>query len=136
MALLKRLARSRSLKTPFHLLAFILLALSIGAPVLHAWPISAPSVIKKSRFLSAGSGKGKALNCGYDPCGAEDEWSYHKLNLLRLRAKTENAVADAKRGQTSSPTAQDVGDTALIEDDGTIIMPPNKFNLKNQSVLF
>ncbi|MCI0488502.1 MAG: hypothetical protein L0229_18090 [Blastocatellia bacterium] len=79
--------------------------------------------------------------CGYDPRGAEKALLDHKANLLRAgRTKEFDALATeaAGGGRKSSfvgPRISSIGDIAVIEDDGTIVVPPSKFDLKNRSVL-
>lgn len=74
------------------------------------------------------------LNCGYDARGAEDELSNHKLNALR------RGEADYPRTmsllQKRRPSIDDTNDIALLQNDGTLVIPPAKFNLKNRSILF
>ncbi|HEY7545866.1 MAG TPA: nidogen-like domain-containing protein, partial [Blastocatellia bacterium] len=71
----------------------------------------------------------KRLGCGYDSSGAEDGFYNHQLNVRRLAREGFNLKA-------SAPEARDLGEIAVIEDDGSIVMPPNKFDLKNKSLLF
>jgi hypothetical protein len=68
------------------------------------------------------------LDCGYDPLGAEDGWYQHLINDRRLK---QSGIESA-----SAAEVYDAGDIAVIEDDGSIIIPPNKFDLKNKSILF
>jgi hypothetical protein len=68
------------------------------------------------------------LDCGYDRWGAEDGFYNHQLNSRRLAREGFNLAA--------APRVADAGDIAVIEDDGSIVMPPNKFDLKNRSLLF
>jgi len=82
-----------------------------------------------SRFSSA------AFNCGYDPEGAIDEWLGHKSNLLR-RSKRDGSVSSEAIFSAAGPTVTDVGDIAVMEDDGTVVYSPIRFNLKNSSILF
>jgi hypothetical protein len=75
-----------------------------------------------------------SFDCGYDPRGAEDGFYAHTLNALRSsRLKANNALLS---GQISGPIAENVGDVAVIEDDGSIVVPPNNFNLKKRSLVF
>ena len=76
----------------------------------------------------------RSFACGYDPRGAEEEFYAHRLNALRSRL----AARDGTRLPTAQgfgPAAENVDDVAVIEDDGSIVVPPNKFNLKKRSVL-
>lgn len=96
------------------------------------WPYgrSADSSVRKSasRFASP------VFNCGYDPDGATDEWLVHKSNLLS-RSKSERSVSESILS-AAGPTVADIGDIAVMGDDGTVIYSPIRFNLKNSSILF
>jgi hypothetical protein len=72
-----------------------------------------------------------SFNCGYDPRGAEDGFYGHRLNTRRLKAN--NPLLS---GQSSGPIAKNAGDVAIIEDDGSIVVPANNFNLKKRSLVF
>lgn len=74
-------------------------------------------------------------NCGYDPNGAIDEWTSHKLNVLRRAKRVGRANINEFSGAEGIRT-EDSDDIALAEDDGTIVVSPNTFNLKNRSLLF
>ena len=69
--------------------------------------------------------------CGYDPSGAQDEWIYHASHL-----KTGMSGNAPQSSADSAPGVEDFGDTAVITDDGTIVAPPNNFDLKNKTVIF
>jgi hypothetical protein len=74
------------------------------------------------------------LNCGYDPYGAQEGFYNHQINLSRLhRKKAEKNISQIAE---SSLRVEHIGDVVLIEDNGTIVMPPNKFDLKNSSIIF
>jgi hypothetical protein len=75
------------------------------------------------------------FNCGYDPEGAADGWLAHKSNLFS-RSKANGSISSKSILSGAGPTITDVGDIAVIEDDGTVIYSPNRFNLKNSSILF
>src|SRR5918999_2152748 len=75
----------------------------------------------------------RAYHCGFDPAGAEEHRFTHELNLLRTKEISSRAARAAK---APGPRAQAVGDVAVIEDDGSIVMPPSKFDLKNRSFLY
>jgi hypothetical protein len=62
--------------------------------------------------------------------------SYDKLQALRLSKLKSYALTDAQAVKSSGPSLRDTGDIAIIEDDGTIVIPPSGFSLKNSSVLF
>ncbi len=76
---------------------------------------------------------GGQFDCGYDPRGAEDELSKHRLNALRLNKRVAALMTTAS---LSAPKVEDIGGTSIIEDDGTIILPPSKFDLNNNAVIF
>jgi hypothetical protein len=80
---------------------------------------------------------GRQFDCGYDSRGAEDEWHNHRLNALRLndRRAIRQGVSTTL-GRNRELQSKDVGDIAVIEDDGTIITSPSKFDLKKRSLLF
>lgn len=78
---------------------------------------------------------GRWLNCGYDPLGAVDELSIHRQNVLGLNKSVQNPRI-GPQARSAGPLAVDTGDTAVIEDDGTIVVPPTQFSLKKSSVLF
>ena len=77
---------------------------------------------------------GKSLDCGYDTRGAEDELSNHELHALRRGEPDYSRSLSAlqKRG----PSAEDISGIAVLQNDGTLVIPPAKFNLKNRSILF
>src|ERR1044072_4205707 len=105
-------------KTP-RLYAMALLTLCVISP---AFKVS-------SAGLNPTSQPEKRFVCGYDPGGAEDEWHNHKLNALRVnerRALSKDISAMARTN--AGLQAQDVGDIAVIEDDGTIVIPPSQFD--------
>lgn len=77
----------------------------------------------------------RQLNCGYDPRGAADEWSIHRLNAQGL-SRRDKDTGIGTRSFAFGPLAFDTGDTAVIEDDGTIVIPPAQFSLKKSSILF
>jgi hypothetical protein len=69
-------------------------------------------------------------HCGFDPQGADEAINNHLLNQKLLNHETMNLSA------TGFPQAQVQGNIAVIEDDGSLILPPNKFDLNNSSLLF
>jgi len=75
------------------------------------------------------------FNCGYDPDGATDELLIHKSNLLS-RSKSDHSVSSQSILSAAGPNVSTAGDIAVMEDDGTIIYSPIRFNLKNSSILF
>lgn len=79
---------------------------------------------------------GKRLDCGYDARGAEDELSNHRLNSLRRGEPDATRSVSISSLQNRGPSAEDISDTAVFQDNGTLVIPPAKFNLKNRSILF
>jgi hypothetical protein len=78
-----------------------------------------------------------ARMCGYDPVGAETESLRHQ-SRIRSRGGRSGSLpaADLARLSPEGPKVEDVGDVAVISDDGSIVLPPNKFDLKKRSLLF
>lgn len=70
------------------------------------------------------------FDCGFNPLGAAEELSQHQLHLLHLQKEKTQIITN------SSPSVTIAGDIALIEDDGSIIMQPNAFDMNKSSVLF
>jgi hypothetical protein len=68
--------------------------------------------------------------CGFNPLGAEDEISKHKLHRLNLQKEKSSLVA------SNLPRVSIVGNIAVIEDDGSIVMPANDFDMNKSSLLF
>ncbi|HKP84597.1 MAG TPA: hypothetical protein VJZ26_00790 [Blastocatellia bacterium] len=111
-------------------LALALCCVLVAAPALRAnndWQPPTTDGLRPVNLTRAGG----RFDCGYDPRGADDEIHKHHFNSFRLKSRL--APTDATN---VLPKAQDQGDVAVIEDDGTIIVPPNEFDLKNRSVLF
>lgn len=109
----------------------------ISSAVLLAILFGAFSVCEVGRAgdvdsRSAGESKMlQRLDCGYDPDGAPDEWISHRLNTLKRG--TPPALRAPLRAR---PSTSDVSGISVIEDDGTIVIPATKFDLKNSSILF
>jgi len=78
---------------------------------------------------------GPSFNCGYDPAGASDAWSSHRLNSLRVSRDAQVRQLSKHTNLNAARATQDFSGLATIEDDGSLIIPAAKFNLKNQSVL-
>lgn len=75
--------------------------------------------------------------CGFDSQGAEEEIYHHRLNALRSgRPGFDVRDFTAAAGPAALPMVEDVDDVAVIEDDGTLIVPPSKFDLNKKSLLF
>jgi len=104
--------------------AILAAALLAPFPGTHANP---PGARRFSSFSTP-------LDCGYDARGAEDELSNHKLHALRRgEADYSRPMSLLQKGR---PAVEDVNDIALLQNDGTLVIPPAKFNLKNRSILF
>jgi hypothetical protein len=73
-----------------------------------------------------------SLLCGYDPRGAEDQRLLSKQNS---KGRATRQPAHDSLPNHASATVEDVGDTAVITDNGTIVQPPNNFDLKNRALL-
>src|SRR5262245_3193301 len=97
--------------------------------------LSGSSYAGFSRRGSASRYSSKAFNCGYDPKGATDEWLVHKWNSLSSLKRGVSVSSESILSATG-PVFTNVGDTAVAEDDGTVIFSPTRFNLKNSSILF
>ena len=122
-----RMLRIRHLGIRFwHLLLFAGLVIDVTAPLPRA---------KAGMVASRGSREfGRRFDCGYDPRGAEDEATYHGMNALRRGEPGARSVSQLSL-KKAGPLANDVGDIAAFQDDGTLVIPPAKFNLKNRSIL-
>jgi len=70
-------------------------------------------------------------DCGFDPRGANDESLNHAFYQFR-RSRLGPSIASI----ATLPPSEDVGDLAVIVDNGTLVIPPGDFDLKNESVLF
>src|SRR5438309_20017 len=78
----------------------------------------------------------RQFDCGYDPRGAADELSNHSLNVLRRSHRDKFGAIAPQTAGAAGPSFKDVGDITVVEDDGSVVIPPNKFNLKNSAILF
>lgn len=103
----------------------IVLAIVVG--------VAAPQLPESSEASAQTALDPRVYHCGFDPVGAEEHRFTHKLNLLRAK---EIAASTARAAKLPGPRALTVGDVAVIEDDGSIVMPPSKFDLKNRSFLY
>lgn len=77
--------------------------------------------------------KAKQFICGYDPLGASDELSAHKIHNFELGSRGD--AAQIIHARTKGVLSDD-SDIAPLEDDGSMVIKPIKFNLKNSSVVF
>lgn len=69
--------------------------------------------------------------CGFDAHGAEEALALHQMHALRARDRFAPQSTPHITAQ-----AQDQGNLAIIEDDGSIIVPPSAFDLAKRAVLF
>ncbi|HXU38541.1 MAG TPA: hypothetical protein VN937_19450 [Blastocatellia bacterium] len=102
----------------------------LAAALLAPFPGTRANPPEAKRFSSFS----KPLDCGYDARGAEDELSNHKLHALR-RGEPDQARSVSFL-QKHGPSVEGIDDIALLQNDGTLVIPPAKFNLKNRSILF
>lgn len=121
-----RVARAGSRVRPARALVPAICCLLVAAPALKA-SLAAQHSISDPRQLSNSA----QFDCGYDPRGAEDEIHKHRFNKFRSSSRLSRTNA-----KSFAPQVQDEGDIAVIEDDGTMIVPPNEFDLKNRSLVF
>lgn len=105
-------------------LVVILLCSSVSVPHLQAQP----SATHTPPTTAQSTGRG--LNCGFDAYGAEEALNNHHEHRLRSKGNLDAITSQ------NLPSVQTAGDIALIEDDGSIVMQPNGFDLKNNSILF
>jgi hypothetical protein len=82
---------------------------------------------------NTGDKKAKQFVCGYDPLGATDELSTHHAHKFELgtRGNANQVIQTRTKGALS-----DDPDIAPLEDDGTMVIQPTRFNLKNSSIVF
>lgn len=108
----------------------------LRGPVLDAGPGGAsPADPGKAAATKSQARAGPA--CGFDPQGAEEQIYAHRLNALRSNARrSESDVAPHANSLSVGPRAENIDNVALIVDDGTIVVQPNKFNLKKRSLMF
>jgi len=129
-------ARRPSAGQVLRVLATVLLGIAVAAPLLKPHSSRANNSF---RDTGARRSVGGRFDCGYDSRGAADELSnhsFHELNLTRQKNSTSTTARALPGIQAFGPLATDVGDTAVVEDDGTILIPPSQFNLKKTSILF
>ena len=127
---LRRLSRSRAGTWLSKLLSTALLAVAVGVPLMP-FPSGADSSIDAQ---SDGRLRGTQFTCGYDPQGATDELTNHKLNLFGLSKR--GFAPTLARHTPPGVSVESAEDIALVEDDGSIVISPTRFDLKNSSVLF
>jgi len=107
------------------LLAIAFTAALIGSNTGHA---------DRQERIQGKRSSSERFDCGYDPRGATDELSIHNLN--RFGVSRRGRGANAAWTADVALSVEDSGDIALAQDDGVIVIPPSKFNLKNSSILF
>jgi hypothetical protein len=135
-----RLAFSkRRTKMPDRAARWIGLALALiilRGPLLDARSDES-AVMTGAKTEAAQPQAGGGFDCGFDPRGAEDQIHAHRLNALRSNA-WRSAVGGVRHATslTLGARAENIDNIALIVDDGTIVVQPNKFNLKKRSLIF
>jgi len=70
-------------------------------------------------------------NCGFDARGDEEAIARHQMHARRSPYQLT-----VRSAQADSPRSFDEDNIAVIEDDGSVIMPPAGFDLKKRAVLF
>jgi hypothetical protein len=130
-ASIKQVMRRRRIPTVSPILSAALLAAALIASLFQ--PNNGLSSSTVSAFR--GGPSERQFDCGYDPQGAADELSNHTLNVLR-RSHRDKGGTVASTVRAAGPSFKDVGDITVVEDDGSVVIPPNKFTLKNSSILF
>jgi hypothetical protein len=112
-------------------------SLGLSLVILSSFLIFTPALRSASTKRLSGqvtsftpSRPGQEFVCGFDPHGAEEEWSKHQLHLLHKHEEQGQITTN------SLPQVRIVGDLAVIEDDGSIVMPPNDFDMNKSSLLF
>src|SRR5258705_3477740 len=88
-----RLSKRRRGATLFPVLTTALLAAAMAASFVISPPGRADSSMNAKRGARL---PGRPFNCGYDPQGAADEWSNHKLNELGLSKRGDGAKLDIR----------------------------------------
>jgi hypothetical protein len=87
--------------------------------------------IEDGRRVRATVNAPASYDCGFDANGADEELARHRMHVLR-----SSYHLAARRAQADGPRVSDQDDVALIEDEGSIILPPAAFDLKKRAVLF
>jgi len=77
--------------------------------------------------------KAKQFVCGNDPLGATDELNNHLAHKFEL--STRGNPNQIKQPRTKGVLSDD-SDIAPLEDDGTMVIQPTRFSLKNSSIVF
>jgi len=121
-----------SYSTPIRLI--ILVVLTVFVTNVIPTLVTAKSDRNTTQTGSNTTGKkAKQFICGYDPLGASDELSAHQIHNFELnrRGNPDRLI----QPRTKSVLSDD-SDIAPLEDDGTLVIKPTKFSLKNSSVVF
>src|SRR5215471_8705972 len=111
-------------------LTLILLCTAVLAPkaTLGFWD---PQHVTSSLNQRPASRNPQVRGCGYDPTGAADEWLRHVAH------KTRAGAVQTLDASTDTPgLSADIGDTAVIVDNGSLVLPANAFDLKSRSITF
>jgi hypothetical protein len=90
-------------------------------------PVSHPTIDQAAPFALSAHDE---FLCGFNELGADEELSKHKLHMLKSHQEKSSLVANRL------PTVNIVGNIAAIEDDGSIVMPANDFDMNKSSILF
>ncbi|HKG21957.1 MAG TPA: hypothetical protein VKC34_08650 [Blastocatellia bacterium] len=119
----------------------------VSALVLASAPGASPASHGGDRPYAARRAS-KGPFCGFDPHGGDEQLFNHRANARRLglgesRSGLVTQILSTQILSTQTLATQERaaqvrrdGDIALIEDNGTIVMPPSKFDLKNSTILF
>jgi hypothetical protein len=112
------------------LLSIALVFVAFGAPLVFSGSGQTDSTPE-----AHGSDRPSAKRsvCGYDAYGATDELTHHKLDKVGV---LNSGTSYAPRVATAGITFEDAEDIALAKDDGTIVISPGSFDLKNRAILF
>ena len=116
-----------------------LMAGTLALPLLWSAPMrSQAGSVPVERAPDRVSFGESPFRCGYDPAGAENEWLNHRMNVIgsRERSMSDIGVGAGALNHSLQSKVTDIGDVSVLEDDGAIVIPPNKFDLKNRSLLF
>jgi hypothetical protein len=77
-----------------------------------------------------------AFACGTSPERSRDAHARARYGQSRARFRSERIGGRQLQAQEPVAIAADVGDVAVIEDDGTLITEPNAFDLKTRAFRF
>jgi hypothetical protein len=85
-----------------------------------------PSVTDKKTIID-GDPRGRVL---------EAMWLHQAAQEQRARAPRSDATAPSPAATSPSPVAEDVGDIAVVQDTGDIVLPANSFDLRSIGLRF